>query len=84
MEKQTAEERRRKWQWQTADGAHALVKSCLGATLWPCGVYSRTSSRLSSSLAGLGTIYDQGYCNPDGMSSGHRSSPLSSRKDRLG
>ncbi|EQL02203.1 hypothetical protein OCS_02092 [Ophiocordyceps sinensis CO18] len=73
MEKQTAEERRRKWQWQTADGAHALVKSCLGATLWPCGVYSRTSSRLSSSLAGLGTIYDQGYCNPDGMSSGHRS-----------
>ncbi|KAM4065760.1 PLAC8 family protein [Hirsutella rhossiliensis] len=68
MEKQTAEERKRQWQWQAANGARdTFNKSCLEATCWPCGAYSRTSSRLRSALSGQDAerIPDQGFCNPE-------------------
>lgn len=69
MEKRAAEERKRQWQWQIADGAREAVNitSCLAATFWPCGIYSRTSQRLKAALSGHDTelVPNRGCCNPD-------------------
>lgn len=69
MEKQAAEDRKREWQWQAADGASDAFsnKSCLAAALWPCGIYSRTSQRLKAALSGHDAerIPNRGCCNPD-------------------
>ncbi|KJZ71272.1 hypothetical protein HIM_09345 [Hirsutella minnesotensis 3608] len=68
MEKQTAEERKRQWQWHTTDAAHETFnKAFLEASCWPCGFYSRASSRLRSALTGHNAdkIPDQGCCNPE-------------------
>ncbi|GAO15355.1 hypothetical protein UVI_02010200 [Ustilaginoidea virens] len=58
MEKRAAEERKRQWQWQIADGAREAVNitSCLAATFWPCGIYSRTSQRLKAALSVYGCL----------------------------
>ncbi|KAK2592110.1 hypothetical protein QQS21_010181 [Conoideocrella luteorostrata] len=69
MEKQAAEERKRQWQWQATDVYDRAfnTKSCLTASFWPCGIYSRTSQRLKAALSGHDTevVPDRGCCNPD-------------------
>lgn len=68
MEKQAAEERRRRWQWHPGDAQGGVSgRSLLGAACWPCGIYARTSSRLRSALGGRDALNvpDPGCCNPE-------------------
>lgn len=63
MEKQMAEQRKHLWQFEQ-ENVPCNSNSCVETTCCPCGVYSRTSRRLSAALGGRDVVNlpNKGVC----------------------